>query len=249
MNQNNSDKIYATARDKIEKFRFDENVAAVFPDMLKRSIPGYPLIQEMIGVLSHRYAQDNTHIYDLGCSLAASSISMLKNIQKENCTVIAIDNSEAMIKGAQENLSSYSQQQAHKTNWQVICDDIQNIDFKNASIINLNFTLQFIDPSLRLKLIKKIYQGLNPNGILILSEKVAFPEMEDELLSELHHGFKKANGYSDLEISQKRSALEKVLIRDSEAQHIERLQSAGFNQVVTWFQCFNFISLLALKTS
>lgn len=247
MNKKNADNIYASARDKIEKFRFDENVAAVFPDMLKRSIPGYQLIQEMIGVLTLRYARENSNVYDLGCSLAASSISMLDNIQGKNCNLIAIDNSEAMIKGAEQSLNIYSQQKNIEKNWQVICDDIQNIDFKNASVINLNFTLQFIDPSARLNLVKKIYQGLNPGGILILSEKIAFPEHKDEWLSELHHAFKKANGYSDLEISQKRSALEQVLIRDTETQHLDRLRSAGFNQAVTWFQCFNFLSLLALK--
>jgi len=249
MNQNNTDKIYASVRDKIEKFRFDESVADVFPDMLQRSIPGYQLIQEMIGILSHRYAQENSTVYDLGCSLGASSISMLDSIKAENCTLIAIDNSPAMINGAQKNLQHFTSTHNCKAQWQVLCDDIQNIEFKNASIINLNFTLQFIEPAARGKLIHKIFQGLNPGGILILSEKISFAETEDNLQSALHHAFKKANGYSDLEISQKRTALENVLIRDTEAQHIKRLQDAGFHQVLIWFQCFNFVSLLALKAS
>ncbi len=249
MNQNNTDKIYASVRDKIEKFRFDESVAAVFPDMLQRSIPGYQLIQEMIGILSHRYAQENSTVYDLGCSLGASSISMLDSIKTENCTLIAIDNSPAMISGTQKNLQHFSSTHNCKAQWHVLCDDIQNIEFKNASIINLNFTLQFIEPATRGKLIHKIFQGLNPGGILILSEKISFAETEDNLQSALHHAFKKANGYSDLEISQKRTALENVLIRDTEAQHIKRLQDAGFHQVLIWFQCFNFVSLLALKAS
>ncbi len=241
------DTIYSDKKDHVEAFRFDEQVAKVFPDMLKRSVPGYALIQEMIGVLSKRYAQADSTIYDLGCSLGASCISILGNQNHSSTSLIAIDNSKAMVDGCMENLHTFCENNHVKNQYQVLCEDIENISYHNASIINLNFTLQFIQAEKREALIRNIFEGLLPNGILILSEKVHFDQAKDELLSDLHHDFKRAQGYSDLEISQKRSALENVLIRDSEDLHHARLKSAGFSQSFTWFQCFNFISILATK--
>ena len=115
-------------------------------------------------------------------------------------------------------------------------------------MVVLNFTLQFIEPAARMDLMKKIYTGLRPGGALLLSEKIAFSdEAEQQRMDALHIAFKKANGYSDLEISQKRSALENVLVPDTLEQHYQRLESAGFNSVDNWFRCINFISLLAVK--
>jgi tRNA (cmo5U34)-methyltransferase len=83
---------------------------------------------------------------------------------------------------------------------------------------------------------------------LILSEKIKFADTaEQTLLTDLHLAFKRANGYSELEISQKRSALENVLIPDTLETHQARLQQAGFAQSLQWFQGMNFISLLAVK--
>ena len=112
----------------------------------------------------------------------------------------------------------------------------------------LNFTLQFIAPDQRKTLLQNIYQGMNPGGALILSEKIVF-ENDDaqKLQAQLHLSFKKANGYSELEIAGKRTALENVLVPETEAAHHERLLSCGFQQVETWFQCFNFLSILAVK--
>jgi len=242
------DTIYQTPQENLSRFCFDEKVASVFPDMIQRSVPGYGLIQEMIGVLSKRYIQDNSNVYDLGCSLGASCLSILGNITANNINLMAIDNSQAMIEGAEAALLHFCQKNNITTPYHLICDDINNIAYENASLINLNFTLQFIEPDKRQVLIKTLYDGLKPGGVLIVSEKICLPKVEDTLQSDLHHDFKKHNGYSDLEISQKRSALENVLIRDSEACHHQRFQEAGFAQSITWFQCFNFFSLLAIKS-
>jgi tRNA (cmo5U34)-methyltransferase len=242
-----TDTIYSNKLNQIEQFSFDENVAQVFPDMLKRSVPGYALIQEMIGVLSKHYSVDNSNLYDLGCSLGASCVSMLANQNSDTTQLIAIDNSAAMIKAAEENLKQFCEENKINNTYKLLCEDIQSINYQNASIINLNFTLQFIDPADREGLLNKLYQALLPGGILILSEKVNFESEKDALLSDLHHDFKRSQGYSDLEISQKRSALENVLIRDSEEEHHSRLKAAGFEQSHTWFQCFNFLSILAIK--
>jgi tRNA (cmo5U34)-methyltransferase len=115
-------------------------------------------------------------------------------------------------------------------------------------MVVLNFTLQFIDKQQRQALIDKIYAGMNPGALLVLSEKIQHPNTQiNELLIDLHHDFKRANGYSELEVAQKRSALEKVMLTDSLEQHLQRFSQAGFAQSATWFQCFNFLSMVAIK--
>jgi tRNA (cmo5U34)-methyltransferase len=112
----------------------------------------------------------------------------------------------------------------------------------------LNFVLQFIAKEERLNLLKHIYQGLNPGAVLILSEKITFDDAEEnQLQTALHEAFKRAQGYSDMEISRKRTALENVLIPETQDAHHRRLQQAGFPAAHTWFQCFNFASMIAVK--
>jgi tRNA (cmo5U34)-methyltransferase len=228
----------------IVDFVFDESVANVFPDMIRRSVPGYETIVALIGLLAEQYAQDNSNIYDLGCSLGAATLSMRRCLKHEGCRIIAVDNAEAMVHRCKENVATESSPVATE----VIQSDIQNVEIRNASVAVLNFSLQFIDPDHRLALLKNIYKGLNPGGILIISDKIVFDdETEQRIQEDLHHAFKKANGYSDLEISQKRSALENVLIPDTLPEHLQRLDSAGFACSHVWFQCFNFVSLIAFK--
>lgn len=132
---------------------------------------------------------------------------------------------------------------------EILLDDIRQVEIKNASMVVLNFTLQFLPREDRLSLLQKIYHGLNLNGILILSEKFTFEsEMMNELLIDLHHTFKRANGYSELEVSQKRNALENVMRTDNIETHKKRLKEAGFKQIELWFQCFNFGSVIAIKS-
>jgi len=130
----------------------------------------------------------------------------------------------------------------------LICADIQDVVIEKASIVVLNFTLQFIEPEKREALLNKICSGMVLGGVLILSEKVSFEDRQEEALNiEMHHAFKKAHGYSNLEISQKRTALEKVLIPETLQGHLQRLKRAGFSTLTTWFQCFNFMSIAAIK--
>ena len=239
------DAIYATALDEIIDFRFDERVVDVFPDMIQRSVPGYATMISSIGVLAAKYAQANSHCYDLGCSLGAVSLAMRQRIRQPDCDIIAVDNSQAMIDRCQQLLASEAPSTIPV---KMLCANIQDVSIENASIVVLNFTLQFIPLEERLALINRIYQGLNPGGILILSEKIAFDEQERQCFHvDSHHEFKRANGYSDLEISQKRTALENVLIPETLACHQQRLKAAGFGFSDLWFQCFNFTSLVAVK--
>jgi len=239
------DNIYRAPLNQIVDFKFDDKVAEVFPDMLQRSVPGYGLMITNIGILAGRYAQAGSRCYDLGCSLGAATLSMRQTITVSDCSIIAVDNSEAMIERG-EKLLAVDKSAAVPV--EMVCSDILNIEIKDASVVVLNLTLQFIPIEKRLDLLKRICDGLKPGGILILSEKIAFDDPEEQALQEdLYHEFKRAQGYSDLEISQKRTALEKVLIPETLATHQERLQQAGFKSVDVWFQSFNFISLVASK--
>ena len=245
MNKKTSqDNIFASPLSEIVDFVFDEKVVDVFPDMINRSVPGYSTVINMIGITAKQYAKQNTRLYDLGCSLGAASLSMRHRLTEEGCEIISVDNAEAMI----ERLDKIVQRDNSKTPVQTLCADLQDVDIQNASVVVMNFTLQFIPLADRKEILSKIYNGLNEGGCLILSEKLAFPdESENEIQIDLHHAFKKSNGYSDLEIAQKRSALENVLIPETKETHIQRLKETGFSQVFPWFQCFNFASFIAVK--
>ena len=241
------DQIFAQPLAQVPDFVFNEDVARVFPDMIKRSVPGYPTIVENIGVLAARFAQPDSVLYDLGCSLGAVTQALRRHVRSEQCRIIAVDNSAAMVERCREYLQAQNSMFQELLPVEVIEADILGLHFQPASLIALNFTLQFIPPAQRPELLARIHQSLLPGGALILSEKLCFTDPEEHaLLTELHLDFKRANGYSELEIAQKRSAIENVMLPDSLEQHRERLLAAGFTQVIPWFQCLNFASLIAL---
>lgn len=236
------DALYRTRDGGRGDFVFDETVAAVFPDMIQRSVPGYPAIINMISLLSERYAQAGSKLVDLGCSLGASTVALAQGARDRGCAVIGVDNAPAMLDRAQ----ALAREQFPAIVWKR--GDVRDVSVDDTSIVVLNFTLQFLPPADRLSLLQRIHYGLRPGGILILSEKIAGADDAcDTLLVEMHHAFKRANGYSDLEISRKRSALENVLIPETLERHRQRLAEAGFSRSDLWFQCFNFMSLVAIK--
>ena len=237
------DKIYTVDGSGERPFEFNTTVADVFSDMLNRSIPGYRQIIEQIGIFSTKFAVDNTNIYDLGASLGAASLSVKRSIRK-NCKIISVDNSEAMVARCKSALSRDNS----NVDFEVIESNIEDIKISNASIVILNFTLQFINPQIRKKIISTIYDGLIDGGVLILSEKIKFDDNDkSEYYDSLYYDFKRANGYSELEISRKRDALENVLIRDTATIHVDRMKKCGFRKVDEWFSYLNFSSFLALK--
>lgn len=240
-----TDNIYNKPLEQVGGFTFDEQVAQVFPDMIKRSVPGYEKIIHTIAMITERKAVANSNLYDLGCSLGAATLSMRSALKDTaGCQIIAVDNSEAMVKRCSETIHAYRSD----TPVTVLQDDICNIHIENASVVVLNFTLQFLTPEKRLELLTNIYNGLLPGGVLVLSEKFVFEdEISHQLLIDLHLDFKRNNGYSELEISQKRSSLENVLIADTVEQHYQRLQQAGFKHNNLWYQCFNFGSIVSIK--
>lgn len=237
------DSIYA-AEQEVKDFTFDANVVEVFPDMIQRSVPGYATMVSTMGKLAGQFAQSNSNLYDLGCSLGAVTLSMRRNINKENCHIIAIDNSAPMVERCKIHLKGFKSDVPVS----VQLGDINDINIENASVVAMNFTLQFIPQDQRQAVLEKIYAGLKPGGVLLLSEKIKGEnDIKDNLLIDLHHDFKRQNGYSELEISQKRTAIENIMRTDALSTHIERLETVGFSNTQVWYQCFNFCSMVAIK--
>jgi len=240
----NSDTLFAAPLDEIMRFAFDEKVAKVFDDMIQRSVPGYGAIISMIGVLAQNFTQANSNIYDLGSSLGAATVIMRHRVEQKNCRIFSVDKSHAMCKRCKQLI--IKDKATIPVN--VVCADISDIKIHSASVVVLNFTLQFIAPEMRHALLSNIYAGMLPGAILVLSEKVKSKNQhEQRFQTDMHHMFKRLNGYSELEISQKRSALDNVLRPDTIEQNIQRLQAAGFKHVYKWYQCFNFVSFVAIK--
>ncbi|RUO77082.1 carboxy-S-adenosyl-L-methionine synthase CmoA [Idiomarina seosinensis] len=242
---NQRDTIFSKPLPSISDFCFDQNVVEVFPDMINRSVPGYSSILQTLPQLTQRFVQPDTRLYDLGCSLGSATLALRKGCeQAEGSEIIAVDNSQAMIERAQLHLQGFkSQVPVH-----LRCEDIRETAIENASVVVLNFTLQFVPREERMAIINTIFSGLVKGGALIIAEKVlADDDAINDVLVDLHHDFKRANGYSELEISQKRAAIENVMKIDSLAAHHQRFKEAGFAHSGTWFQCFNFAAMLAIK--
>lgn len=240
------DNLYSQYRERVANFVFDDKVAGVFNDMVQRSVPGYATVIGMTRVFAEHYAQADSVCYDLGCALGASTLAMRNGIAQPGCRIVAVDNSESMVRRFREIAAS----DAAGVPVEVLQADIRDVPIKNASVVVLNFTLQFLSPDQRDTMIQTIYDGLRPRGVLLLSEKIAFEDPDkDAFETDMHHEFKKLMGYSDLEVAQKRKALENVLVRDSLETHKNRLTNAGFIKTYLWFQCFNFMSLAAFKKS
>ena len=238
-----TDTVYSDGATSTEPFSFDEAVARVFPDMIRRSVPGYTTIVPMIGLIAARFARPATACYDLGCSLGAVTLAMRHSIPHSQGRIIAVDNAQSMIDRCQHYIALDDGQLPVE----LMCADIREIDYQPASVVALNFTLQFIPVPERAPLLERLRKSLEPGGALILSEKIAFADGDEQALHEtLHRDFKRAQGYSEMEISRKRNALEEVLIPETLETHRQRLLDAGFARVTLWQQSLNFISLLAL---
>ena len=241
------DRIYQT-EDGSEPFRFNRNVARVFPDMLHRSIPGYAASIEAIGSLAARYVRAGSNCYDLGCSLGAATLAMRQGIAHPACRIVAVDSAPAMIERCREIVDEDDRLNGRETQVDIVQADMRDIEIVNASMVVLNFTLQFLDLDDREAMVRRIYDGLVEGGVLVLSEKVVDenPRM-DALLTEMHHEYKRRNHYSALEIARKRAALEDVLIPETVSAHRERLARAGFSDSGVWLRYFNFVSILAIR--
>ncbi|MDW7643476.1 MAG: carboxy-S-adenosyl-L-methionine synthase CmoA [Desulfuromonadales bacterium] len=238
------DKVFAEKKDQVEPFSFNEQVVRVFDDMIGRSVPLYRENIRRQAQLAARYYQPGSRIYDLGCSNGNLGLCLCQELAAVPFDMIAVDNSAPMLDAYQSRLQDHARQE----DVQLLLGDVREIPLANASVIIVNLTLQFLPLTDRTALIGRIYEALRPGGILLLTEKVVHADAAfDAMQQEFYYRFKKENGYSQLEISQKREALENVLIPETLEDHVQRLRAAGFIRMDVWLKWFNFASLIGQK--
>jgi tRNA (cmo5U34)-methyltransferase len=239
------DTIFSTHSYTPAPFEFNETVVRVFDDMLNRSIPYYAEILLRQAQLTTCHYQPGTRIYDLGCSHGNFGIKLLNEMASTHFEMIAVDSSRPMLDRYEQRLKKAN---PTKPDIHLVHDHMQQVEIQHASVVIINFTLQFVPPEDRQSLVQRVFDGLLPGGILLLSEKIIHPAASLNALQQtFYYRFKAENGYSELEISRKRNALENVLIPESIEQHIERLQRSGFSTIDTWLKWFNFASLICQK--
>jgi tRNA (cmo5U34)-methyltransferase len=239
------DSLFAHPQKPVPPFEFNESVVQVFDDMLNRSVPCYRELIRRQAQMAVHFHQTGTRIYDLGCSTGNMGLA-IRAVMDETRSFewIGVDTSAPMLKVCRERMQSAGGH-AHVT---LQCADIRDLEMTHASVIILNLTLQFVPPTDRAALLERIFDALVPGGILLLTEKVVHPHpLLDALQQSFYYRFKAENGYSRMEVSQKREALENVLIPETIEQHLARLQRVGFRACDVWLKWFNFASLLALK--
>ncbi|HCG68956.1 MAG TPA: carboxy-S-adenosyl-L-methionine synthase CmoA [Gammaproteobacteria bacterium] len=235
------DTIFAKSQQHIVDFAFDEAVVDVFPDMIRRSVPGYELVIPMGGLIAARHMNCGATAFDLGCSLGASSLALLSQCNKSDVRIVGVDNSSAMIDQARRTIND--------PRMSFRCEDLMKTDISGARVVMLNFVVQFLDPEDRDQLLTDIAQQMDPAGLLLLSEKVQDPNSDQQrFFDSTHLAWKRANGYSEMEVSQKRQALENVMRVETPEKHTQRLSKAGFQHILPWFMCMNWVSFAASPT-
>lgn len=238
------DQIYAGPKGGVAPFEFNEQVAEVFDDMLERSVPLYRESLRRQAQLISRFYLPGTRIYDLGCSHGNLGILVLDAMGERLRQMVGVDNSLPMIERYRLRLSKHACGDRVVT----LAEDIRTHPLAEVSVVVINLTLQFLPLVDRERLLSEVYSALEPGGILLLTEKTVHEDADlTALEQEFYYRFKTENGYSEMEISRKRDALETVLRPETLTRHLQRLQGVGFDQPLVWLKWFNFASILCRK--
>ncbi|HNR16742.1 MAG TPA: carboxy-S-adenosyl-L-methionine synthase CmoA [Chitinophagaceae bacterium] len=238
------DEVFKGDIEKASDFKFGANVAKVFDDMVNRSVPYYGEIQRMMAELAADHAREETFVYDLGCSTGTTMIGM-DTMVTPNIKFIGVDDSQEMLDKCKSKLMELG----FSRPYELRCTDLgQGIKIENASVVVLCLTLQFVRPINRDRLLQDIYNGLNPGGVLILVEKILAEESNfNRDFINYYYNYKRRNNYSEMEISQKREALENVLVPYKLSENITLLRDKGFAHCEVFFKWYNFAGLIAVK--
>ncbi len=238
------DQVFKDEINQVSDFKFGTQVANVFDDMVNRSVPFYGEMQRMLSELTADCAVEGTAVYDLGCSTGTTMIGMNTTVSP-TIKFIGIDDSDDMLAKCDEKLKSAG----FTRPYQLINEDLNmGVTIHNASVVVLCLTLQFVRPISRERLLKNIFEGINPGGTLILVEKILAEESGfNRDFIKYYYNYKRRNNYTELEISQKREALENVLIPYKLSENISLLRDVGFNHCEVFFKWYNFAALVAIK--
>lgn len=227
-----------------EDFAFNEAVAAVFDDMLNRSVPCYQLVLEAMAQILGRRLADGAQVCDLGCSVGTPLLFLAERLTGRNFRFLGIDRAPAMLERARKKAAASINPACLRFEE----GDITTCALTDVDAILCNYTLQFLRPVARQAFVDRVFAALPSGGIFLLSEKTIAhaPGLNRDFIA-IHHNFKRARGYTELEIAAKREALENVLIPFSLRENMQLLKSAGFAEVEPFFTWFNFSSMVALK--
>ncbi|MGH2570190.1 MAG: carboxy-S-adenosyl-L-methionine synthase CmoA [bacterium] len=240
------DTIFATRRERIDDFDFGAETAAVFDDMLDRSVPHYAEIQRMTGELVGEFVEDGTSVYDLGCSTATTILHVARSVPPEvTAKFVGIDSSREMLEIAKKKLDAIG----FGFPYELKCADLNDgVHVVDASVVLLILTLQFVRPLHRERLLRSVEEGLEKGGCVVLVEKVLGRDSTlNRLFIERYYEMKRRNGYSDLEIAQKREALENVLVPYQLEENLSLLRDVGFSATDVFFKWYNFCGIIAVK--
>lgn len=243
-NTMSKDEVFREEIEKASDFKFGANVARVFDDMVNRSVPFYGEIQRMMSELAANHAKEGTDVYDLGCSTGTTMVGM-DTMVNQGIRFIGIDDSQEMLDKCKSKLIELG----FSRPYELRCADLgQGVKIENASVVVLCLTLQFVRPVYRERLLQNIFDGLNPGGVLILVEKILAEESQfNRDFINYYYDYKRRNNYSEMEISQKREALENVLVPYKLTENITLLRDKGFNHCEVFFKWYNFAGLIAVK--
>jgi tRNA (cmo5U34)-methyltransferase len=244
LNIENKDCVFNDENAAVTDFKFNSKVADVFDDMVSRSVPYYDEMQRMVCELAADFACPDTNLYDLGCSTATTML-MMDHLLDPSVKFIGFDNSEDMLAKARQKIETHGTPR----NIELISADMhQNLHMENASVVTMLLTLQFVRPLHRERVMKNIFNGLNDNGCIIMLEKLT---CEDNIFNRLfinhYYDYKRRSGYSETEITQKREALENVLIPYRIEENVALLKDSGFRSVEIFFRWYNFCGIVAIK--
>ncbi|MBK1439876.1 carboxy-S-adenosyl-L-methionine synthase CmoA [Parapedobacter sp. ISTM3] len=238
------DDVFKDHQEAVPDFTFNDRVAGVFDDMVSRSVPFYGEMQRMVAELAGRYAQPDTHVYDLGCSTGTTLLMMDKTVP-DTARFFGVDESAEMINRCREKLDGFNLRRPVELS---VADLTCNVPVDRASVVTMVLVLQFIRPMNRLEIVSRIQEGMVKGGVFLLVEKVLTEERSfNREFIDFYYGFKRKNKYSELEISQKREALENVLIPYRTSENAAMLRNAGFGEVEVFFRWYNFTGLIARK--
>jgi tRNA (cmo5U34)-methyltransferase len=238
------DEVFKNPVENLADFKFDKKVVTVFDDMVTRSVPFYLEIQRMVAELSQEYAVKDGLVYDLGCSTGTTMKNMDQWINPD-VKFVGIDDSPEMLEQCRDNLKKAGLKRDFDL---IACDLNKSVPVKNASVVVLCLTLQFIRPLYRVKLLEQIFNGMNSGGCLILVEKILAEEStQNRNFIKYYYDYKKRNHYTEMEIAQKREALENVLIPYKLSEDMEMLKEVGFEHCEVFFKWYNFAGMIAIK--
>ena len=238
------DEVFREKYSKPSDFKFSSKVAGVFDDMVNRSVPYYEEMQRMVAELAADHVIQGTKIFDLGCSTGNTLIHMDQSVD-ESIPFTGIDDSRDMLDKCRNKLLQFDVKRPFDLE---VADLNSDVQIENASVVVLCLTLQFVRPINRERLIKQIFNGLNREGALIIVEKILAEDSRfNRDFIKYYYDMKRRHHYSEMEIAQKREALENVLVPYKLSENITLLRDAGFEHCEVFFKWYNFAGIIAKK--